>query len=142
MKDKQLIFIDSNILVYNVYGTEEQKKLINRIITHEDNTPILSTQVLKEFTNVSIRKKLHKTSVELKKHLTKAKQSFIISDITLETIIEAIDLRERYKYSFYDSLIIATALESKCTVIYSEDLQHKQIIKKKLEIRNPFITSI
>jgi len=138
MSDKQTIFIDSNILVYSVYGTQEQKHKIGSVLAGEDYTPIISTQVLKEFTNVSIRKKLHKTTPELKRHLIKIKASFIISEITLDTIFQAIDLRDLYKYSFYDSLIIATALENKCMLLYSEDLQHNQSIGKKMKIANPF----
>ena len=48
------------------------------------------------------------------------------------------DIRLKYKYSYYDSLIIAAALESKCTVLYSEDMQHDQIIESTLQIINPF----
>ena len=112
--------------------------MINAILSDQDNIPILSTQVLKEFTNVSIRKKLHKTTVELKKHLIKIKASFIICEINPDTIVQAIDMHDRYKYSFYDSLIVATALENKCQKLYSEDLQHNQIINKKMKIINPF----
>ena len=138
MSAKQIIFIDSNILVYSLYGTDEQKQMIGKILSHQDNIPILSIQVLKEFANVSIRKKLHKTSAELKKHLTKIKVSFTIAEITTDTILQALDIRDRYKYSFYDSLIIATALENKCVILYSEDLQHNQGIGKKMKIVNPF----
>ena len=45
----------------------------------------------------------------------------------------------RYKFSFYDSIIIAAALDAKCSILYTEDLQHKQIIEKTLTIINPFI---
>ena len=138
MSAYQIIFIDSNILIYSLYGTDEQKQLIGKILSHHDNTPLLSIQVLKEFANVSIRKKLHKTSTELKKHLSKIKISFTVAEITTDTILQAVDIRDRYKYSFYDSLIIATALENKCVILYSEDLQHNQGIGKKMKILNPF----
>jgi predicted nucleic acid-binding protein len=52
--------------------------------------------------------------------------------------LQAVDILDRYKYSFYDSLIIATALENKCMILYSEDLQHNQGIGKKMKIVNPF----
>jgi predicted nucleic acid-binding protein len=51
---------------------------------------------------------------------------------------KAIDLQGRYKYGFYDSLIIAAALEANCNVLYSEDLQDGQVIDG-LVIKNPFI---
>jgi predicted nucleic acid-binding protein len=51
--------------------------------------------------------------------------------------IRAVEVRTRYRYSFYDSLIIAAALEAGCTRLYSEDLQHGQRIER-LTIVNPF----
>jgi predicted nucleic acid-binding protein len=51
----------------------------------------------------------------------------------------ALELKDRYKYSFYDSLIIAAALEAGCETLYSEDLQHGQQIGR-LRIVNPFVT--
>jgi predicted nucleic acid-binding protein len=138
MKDNQVAFFDTNILVYRVYGTAEQKQNVLRVLQNLSSSAIVSKQVLKEFTNVSIKKKLHKSQEELKLHLSKTTDSFNVSEITLETIFEALDLIEQYHYSFYDSLIIATALENKCNILYSEDMQHGQIIRKKLKIINPF----
>jgi len=56
-----------------------------------------------------------------------------------ETIKGAINIADRYGFSFYDSLIISAALESDCKVLYSEDLHNGQIIEKKLKIQNPFL---
>ena len=49
-----------------------------------------------------------------------------------------LELRARYQFSFYDSLIISAALEAGCKTLYSEDLQHGQIIGQ-LTIVNPFV---
>jgi len=108
------------------------------MLDNQTESPIVSTQVMKEFANVSLRKKLHNTTAELKKHLTKINQTFFIAELSYKTILEAIDLKEKYQYAFYDSLIIATAIENDCFTLYSEDLQHNQIIKKKLKIVNLF----
>ncbi len=54
------------------------------------------------------------------------------------TIQEAIRIKEKYAYSYYDSAIIASALKNKCTILYTEDMQHKQIIENTLKIINPF----
>ena len=45
---------------------------------------------------------------------------------------------ERYKFSFYDSVIAASALHAGCKILYSEDLQDGQVIDKQLRITNPF----
>lgn len=52
----------------------------------------------------------------------------------------ALDISERWQYSFYDSLIIASAREASCSILYSEDLQHRQKIYS-LEIINPFVNT-
>ena len=49
----------------------------------------------------------------------------------------ALEIAKRWKYGFYDSLIIAGALQANCTILYSEDLQNKQIIRD-LQIINPY----
>ena len=56
-----------------------------------------------------------------------------------ETIKKAIEIANKYGFSFYDSLIINAAIESGCKMLYSEDMQHGQVIEKKLTIINPFV---
>jgi predicted nucleic acid-binding protein len=48
-------------------------------------------------------------------------------------------LGERYHFPFWDSLIVATALENECSILYTEDLHHGQSIENKLIIKNPYI---
>jgi predicted nucleic acid-binding protein len=55
------------------------------------------------------------------------------------TIHKACNIAMRYKFSFYDTLIIAAALESNCTILYSEDMHHNQVIENALKIVNPFV---
>lgn len=58
--------------------------------------------------------------------------------VALETHRVALRICERYKYSIYDGLIIAAAIEAGCTTLYSEDLQHGQIVEG-VRIENPFL---
>ncbi len=48
------------------------------------------------------------------------------------------DIKKRYRFSYWDSLIIASALENNCSILYSEDMQHSQVIEDNLKIINPF----
>jgi predicted nucleic acid-binding protein len=57
----------------------------------------------------------------------------------LVTIHTALDIRERYSFPWYDSLIVATALEAGCDTLYSEDMQNGQEIEGRLRIINPFV---
>ncbi len=59
--------------------------------------------------------------------------------MTSNHVISALSLADKYGYHFYDSLILATALAENCTLVYSEDLQHGQLIESTLIIQNPFI---
>ena len=48
------------------------------------------------------------------------------------------EIAERYGFSFFDAMIVALALRAECKILYSEDLQHNQVIANRLQIRNPF----
>lgn len=58
--------------------------------------------------------------------------------MSLQTVFGAWKLKEKYKYSYWDSLILSAALENSCSVILSEDMQHEQVIENSLQIMNPF----
>lgn len=64
--------------------------------------------------------------------------NFQVTTVTTQTIEQALLLGERYRYSYFDSLMLASALEQGCTVLYSEDMQHGQIIEGLLRIVDPF----
>jgi predicted nucleic acid-binding protein len=132
MNDKQ-VFIDTNILVYTYSEAELAKQQVARSISSNQNAWI-STQVLQEFSNVLL-KKFKKPPVEIKATLTETS----VFTNTRQTIFKAVDLLEKYGFSFYDSLILASALESNCEILYSEDLSHNQLIEGKLRILNPFL---
>ena len=130
------IFLDTNILVYLYSDTEPRKKKLSEEILSDKKCHI-STQVLKEF--IHITKKKYKSdwkniSLALKEITSKA----IVYTNTHQTILQACKIAEKYKYSFYDSLILTSALEIKCKKLYTEDLNSGQIIENKLEIINPY----
>ncbi|MEO5571689.1 MAG: PIN domain-containing protein [Bacteroidia bacterium] len=128
------IFIDSNIFV-NLFGADRKKKLFASSLPKQ--THIISTQVVNENVNVCIRKlKLSKTEAFTHGHYLM--DNFLLVQISRSTIEGAFDISAEYGYSFWDSLIISSAIENGCNTLYSEDMQHGQIIEKKLKIVNPF----
>jgi predicted nucleic acid-binding protein len=139
MQDNQnKVFIDSNILIYAYSNSEQAKQQVARKIVKENYT-IISTQVLQEMSNTLWRKYMVDYS-SIKETL----QECIYSNDEVYTnqqytILQACDIAKRYKFSFYDSLIISAALESHCNILYSEDLQHNQTIEGTLVTKNPFI---
>ncbi|MDR0505430.1 MAG: PIN domain-containing protein [Dysgonamonadaceae bacterium] len=136
MQDK--FFLDTNVLIYAYSNTETVKQSISGKIM-ENNCTVISTQVLQEITNI-LRKKFGKNYTELKNVLEECKKNiYLVHTNTYHTVLRACDIAERYRFSFYDSMIVAAALESKCKILYSEDLQHKQIIDNQLTVFNPFV---
>lgn len=92
--------------------------------------------MLNEFYNVMLRYKVDDETIQ------ESVESFLdavsLHVNTLSTIKRAWKLREKYQYSYFDSLILAAALECRCAVIHTEDMRDQQVIEDTLEIRNPF----
>ena len=138
MKDK--FFLDTNIIVYAFDSPESVKRKISDKLIKEahQNLGCISFQVIQEFLNVAIRK----FESPLKNEDAKRYLSSILFPIcevfpTEKLYLAALEISERWKYSFYDSMIICAALESDCTILYSEDLQDNQKIYQ-LQIVNPY----
>ena len=100
--------------------------------------PILSLQVLNEVANV-MRRKLDFTISNIRKVLLCWLRESRLHPMTPSTLLLSLDIADRFGFSHYDSLIIAAALEADCTVLYSEDLQHGQLINQRMKIINPFL---
>ena len=136
-------FIDSNVLVYlfdetNLEKYHRARALVNRLV--DGKSGCISFQVVQETLNViTVRLGIsHQRAIQfLDEILTPLWQI----DPSPELYLRALELRERYGFSFYDSLIIAAALEAECTRLYTEDMQHGQRIQG-LTIENPFISAI
>lgn len=134
MNDKH--FLDTNILVYCYTSTEPEKREKAQRAAKLPNT-IISTQVLQEFSN-TLRRKFQIPWDKISDGLHEIQKDFEVYVNIESTIFRACKIAEKYGFSFYDSLIVAAALESGCTTLFSEDLQHEQIIEGKLKILNPF----
>ena len=130
------VFVDTNILIYAFTSDEPDKQEIT-LKYIDDCQPVISTQVLKEFSNVLLKKGAAGHE-RLKETIDEIIEIVSVVNEELKLIIHSIDMHERYKFSFYNSLIIAAALHSQCQVLLSEDMQDGQIIEGRLKIVNPF----
>ena len=130
-------FIDTNIILYSYSKTElEKSEIANNLIF--DAKSIISNQVTNETINI-LYKKYNLNSQQIEDVILELDDNFEICNFTLKTQVKALRIKEKYKYQYYDSLIIATALERGCSILYSEDMQHNQNIENKLIIINPFM---
>jgi predicted nucleic acid-binding protein len=131
------VFIDTNILIYFV-SNDEPKKIIAKDILIKEAINIISSQVIGEFVAVT-RKKGILPSEDIIRFANEFMDIFNFVLIGKETIKLSFEIHRRYKFSSWDSLIIASALENDCKILYSEDMQHNQLIDRKLRIVNPFV---
>ena len=135
-------FIDTNILVYLFDDVDQRKSKIaqnhlSRALKTGDS--IISYQVVQEVLNV-VTKKLQKpaTPEQADKLLNSVLAPLWKVNPSRELYNRGIEIQTRYQFSFYDSLIIAAALEAGCSTLYSEDLQHGQRIEQ-LTVIDPFL---
>lgn len=137
MSDK--IFIDTNLWVY-LYADDSDKEKTDDIRSLVDNhfeDIIISTQVLGEFFHVLTRKGL-KGKEEARQMVLDMAANFTSMEVLQTSVVKAMDISIRDGYSYWDSLILAVALDNYCSILYTEDMQDGQIIEERLKIENPF----
>ncbi len=128
--------VDSNILIYAFGSQNEVKKRIAKSILSDCQA--VSIQTINE-TVFILQKKFNYSLFELSEIIQFFRNNFLIRDLNVSVLEKALYLLNTYKYSFWDSMMLASALINNCEVIYSEDMQHNQIIDSKLKIVNPFL---
>lgn len=130
-------FLDTNIVIYLYSNSEPVKKEQAEKLLKSSNEILISTQVINEFVHVLHHKR--KTDFKtLAKAVRELSETFSITQITFDSIEYALKICNTYKYSYFDSLIIASAIENGCTALFTEDLHDKQFVENTLTIRNPF----
>ncbi len=129
------IFFDTNTLLYLL---SSDSKKADWVSSNLQQSNVISVQVLNEFTSASLRK-IKISNIELDEFLSLFIPIFNIRPLDVETFEAGLAVSRKYGYQHYDSMIIAAALQAGCETLYSEDMQHQQIINKKLQIVNPFI---
>ena len=134
-------FPDTNVLVYTFDRQEPDKqarsrRLVERALGTGDG--VVSSQVVQEFLNVALRKFERPLSEDQAlRYLREVLDPLCLVFPSTSLYETAVTLCRRWRFSFYDSLIVAAALESKCNVLYSEDFQDGQEVES-LTIVNPF----
>ena len=129
-------FLDSNIVIY-LYSEDESDKAELALQCAQQPEVWISTQVLNKVSNV-LRRKQQQSYSAIFKVVQELQANFQVTTVTTRTIEQALLLGERYHYSYFDSLMLASALETSCTVLYSEDMQHGQLIEGLVRIVDPF----
>jgi predicted nucleic acid-binding protein len=133
-------FFDTNVLVYLFDASAPRKKeraqeLLKQAVG--EGLALLSTQVLQEFFVAVTRKLSAPLTHEQAERAVRDLAKLPTAQIDTAMILKAIETMRRYRLSFWDSLIIQAALHGGATILYTEDLQHGQVIET-LAVENPF----
>ncbi len=134
MSDK--VLVDSNVWIYAfMQGYDARIKTATKLIAETD-TIILSTQIINEVCNILLRK--HRVSNQtIANYIDYFYEEYTVSVLDELTLKLASDLRINHTLSFWDSFIVATAIQNSCVTLYSEDMQHNFVIRNT-RILNPF----
>lgn len=134
------VFVDTNILLYADDGVDESKRQRARLwldhlwLTHRGR---LSTQVLNEYYVNAVRK-LHMSQGDARAKVRRM-QLWQPWQIDHQTVEAAWGVEARHGFSFWDSLIVAAAMQAGCGHLITEDMQHGQRVES-LTILNPFLS--
>jgi predicted nucleic acid-binding protein len=140
MSDKY--FLDTNVLVYSIDLTSPLKRGRARNLVTDGTTSklgVISYQVVQEFVNVALGKF---RSVVVRTDLEEFLRGVLFPMMAVPSspwlFLDALRLQEGNQLSWYDSLIIAAAIQGRCRILYSEDLQHGRRFGD-LVVQNPFL---
>lgn len=131
-------FADTNLWIYAHLQVPGDSRCAQaaRLVREEGLT--ISNQVLHEYYSVMLKNKSPDALIQ--RNIARMIERCNIFCLDLVTLEIAMNLRKRFHFSWWDSLIVASALQSGCTRLYTEDLQHGQIIDG-LTIANPFVVA-
>lgn len=126
-------FLDSNVLLYLVSDDAQKALEVEDLLANE---PTVSAQVLNEVTNV-LRRKMEFGWPAVDRFIDRLALIATVLPVTQDTNRSARALAARYNFSWYDALIVASALDGGCRRLLTEDLQHGQKLGA-LTITDPF----
>ena len=139
------VFLDTNLFVYAVDSSKEERDKseqaryrIRSAIEH--NSGVISVQVLQEFYNTATRKIATPLRPDQALEYVEYMGMMEVVEPSFAMVTSAIRLSQRLKLSFWDSMIVQSALTTDCEILLSEDMQHGQRIDG-LVIENPFVAS-
>jgi predicted nucleic acid-binding protein len=135
-------FLDTNIFVYAYDDRNPLKRSIANDLIRSvgvSGEGVISFQVIQEFFNFALIKTSSRMRHEdAQRYLLTVFRPLQIIPSSFEVISNAIRIQERYRLSWYDSLIVSAAQHGGCEVLYSEDLQHGQVFDR-VRVQNPFV---
>ena len=131
-------FFDTSVVLYLLSADARKADRVEALLSSGGT---ISVQVLNEFAAVA-RRKSDLSWSEVREALGVVRTTCVTRPLTEETHDRGVDVAERYGFSLCDAMIIAAAQAAGCTTLFSEDMQHRQVIDGKLTVRNPFVGAL
>jgi predicted nucleic acid-binding protein len=128
-------FVDTNVVLYTIGKDARKAEIARKLVSGQ---PAISTQVVNESISVCLRKLLFTREKAYAFGRTLMDQTDVLP-LDEATIDRAAAVAIRYQLSHWDALIVASALVAGCDILYSEDLQHRQVFDERLTVVNPFL---
>ena len=135
------IALDTNILIYWHSNDEPDKQKVAIDLLESHSYPVVSTQVLSEYINV-VRRKLQLPKEEIMDICLRNIGICTLQPVRFSTLNYARNLLDHYDFQLFDSIIVASAIEAGCTILYSEDIHHGLLVENRMKIINPFVKAI
>ena len=127
-------FFDTSVLLYLLSKDAVRANRVEALLVKRG---VISVQLLNEFTAVATRK-FKMPLAEVREILETIRSLCRVEPVTVEMHDRGLVIIKRYGFALYDSMLVAAALIAGCRTLYSEDLQHGQVIDRQLRICNPF----
>ena len=134
-------FLDTNIFAYSFDPADSKKcRRAEELITEavKSRRGVVSYQVVQEFFHLALRRFVSPmTVVEAEQYLGTIFRPLLTVHSSLALYAQGLQVQGRYRLSWYDSLIVAAAMEARCDMLYTEDLQDGQRFGA-VQVKNPF----
>ena len=138
IQSESTYFVDTNIWLYSFIKSqdEEKSKIAKSIISGSDI--IISTQIINEIC-VNLLKKAKFSEGKIQKLIQSLYKRYTVFELSQDILIKASEIRTEFTFSFWDSIVAASALDSEADYLISEDMQNGFKLEDKLTIINPFL---
>lgn len=133
MSAARTAFIDTNVVVYLLSAERAKAERAEKLIAAGG---VVSVQVLNEFVAVA-RRKANLDWADIRDVLNAVRANCAVAPLTTQVHERAVSIAETTNLHIYDATIIASAAETGCTVVYSEDLSHNQTVNG-VRVIDPF----
>jgi predicted nucleic acid-binding protein len=133
-----LHFVDTNVWLYAlIRGQNATKAQRARTLITQGTSIVVSTQVINEIC-VNLIKRENFTAMQTRDLINDFYAAYTVIELDQSILVLATSLREQYTLSYWDSLIVASALSSGASILHSEDMHDQLIVDQRLTIVNPF----